>query len=288
MDTTSMSREEERDAELARALARQVNLVSRENVSDTPDFILGEFMVGALRLFEKALKSREEMFPVVVVPQSVEGIDELLLVTAQFIEAHLDIDHKYLLEDIRKRYAEPQRRYHNLEHLVHGLREFGLVLRSGHPHNHESMSKESKALLLLAWLMHDAVYDPTRKDNEELSVELLASYLRAGGRDELIDQGAMLILATKHTASPLSLLECLLLDIDLVSLAAPWPVFEKNNADIRLEYAHVPELELRRARRAFMESLLARKTIYHTGIFIAQYEGRARLNIQHLLQFEIV
>ncbi len=47
-----------RDADLAREFARAINRASRENESDTPDWILGEYLVAALRAFEIASNQR--------------------------------------------------------------------------------------------------------------------------------------------------------------------------------------------------------------------------------------
>jgi len=47
---------------LADRLAALLNEVSREQDSDTPDFILAEFMVGALEAFELGVNRRERWY----------------------------------------------------------------------------------------------------------------------------------------------------------------------------------------------------------------------------------
>lgn len=43
-------------------LARLLNKHSRENESNTPDFILAEYMLAALEAFEKASRAREDWY----------------------------------------------------------------------------------------------------------------------------------------------------------------------------------------------------------------------------------
>jgi hypothetical protein len=48
--------------DLARDIASAINRVSRENVSNTPDFILAEMLVDILTAFEKASNARETWY----------------------------------------------------------------------------------------------------------------------------------------------------------------------------------------------------------------------------------
>lgn len=56
---------------LAKELAAAVNRVSAENGSNTPDFILGEFLAGCLRAFDLAVISREKWYHRVLTSCSV-------------------------------------------------------------------------------------------------------------------------------------------------------------------------------------------------------------------------
>lgn len=47
------------DSKLKEEIHILLNKVSRENNSDTPDFILAEYMLSCLRAFEKATNERE-------------------------------------------------------------------------------------------------------------------------------------------------------------------------------------------------------------------------------------
>ena len=50
------------DADLIRDLAKVINIHSRENQSNTPDFVLAAFLAGCLRSFEEASNHREGWF----------------------------------------------------------------------------------------------------------------------------------------------------------------------------------------------------------------------------------
>ena len=45
-----------------RELKKLINQHSRENESDTPDFILAQYMLSCLEAYEKAIKLRDEWF----------------------------------------------------------------------------------------------------------------------------------------------------------------------------------------------------------------------------------
>src|SRR6187399_2849997 len=53
--------QEQREA-LSRALAEAINRVGAENQSDTPDFILGAYLLACLEAFESTLKARKEWY----------------------------------------------------------------------------------------------------------------------------------------------------------------------------------------------------------------------------------
>ena len=66
----------------------------------------------------------------------------------------------------------------------------------------------------------------------------------------------------------------LVLDLDLMSLAAPWPEFARNSERIRAEYAHVADAEFVAGRRAFLSALLQRQRLFHSP-FGARWEAPA-------------
>ena len=50
----------QRDVEFTRALAALVNCHSRENGSDTPDYLLADYLMGCLRAYEAATVARDK------------------------------------------------------------------------------------------------------------------------------------------------------------------------------------------------------------------------------------
>lgn len=49
-------------SELTNKLEELLNSVSRENKSNTPDFILAQFMMGCLRSYEAAVNERDKWY----------------------------------------------------------------------------------------------------------------------------------------------------------------------------------------------------------------------------------
>ncbi len=47
------------DSKLKEELSQLINRHSRENVSDTPDYILAEFLLGCLKAFERSAVVRD-------------------------------------------------------------------------------------------------------------------------------------------------------------------------------------------------------------------------------------
>ena len=57
---------------LLKAIASAINRHSAENGSDTPDFILGEYLLGCLAVFDQAMKAREKWYGRESVPSDVQ------------------------------------------------------------------------------------------------------------------------------------------------------------------------------------------------------------------------
>lgn len=63
--TVSPSQQQLRDANFRAELTSLLNCYSKENGSNTPDFILAQFMVGCLATFDAAVSRRSEWYGVV-------------------------------------------------------------------------------------------------------------------------------------------------------------------------------------------------------------------------------
>ena len=171
-------------------------------------------------------------------------------------------------------YSEPHRRYHTVQHLEECFAHLDLA---------RSMAQHASEVELALWF-HDAIYDTSRKDNEERSAEWAReSALSARLSPERAERIAGLVLATKHDAVPVGTDAGLLVDIDLAILGSETARFEEYELQIREEYAWVPESLYRNARRKLLQTFVSREQIYSTELFHAEYEARARENINRSL-----
>jgi predicted metal-dependent HD superfamily phosphohydrolase len=173
-------------------------------------------------------------------------------------------------EEISRRYNEPHRHYHNVQHIHECLREFQHVRKT---------APIARELELALW-MHDVIYDPHRSDNEEESIRFSIELLNDAWTDELFSQRVTgLIGATKHDRLPDDKPSQLIIDIDLSILGQPAERFWQYEAQIRQEYAFVPEDTFNEKRAEILEHFLARPRIFQTPLFLDRYESQARANL---------
>ncbi|MGI8531028.1 MAG: HD domain-containing protein [Geodermatophilaceae bacterium] len=173
--------------------------------------------------------------------------------------------------DLVSRWSEPHRHYHGLAHLVAVL---SIV------DDHASTVDDADPVRLAAWY-HDAVYDPTRTDNEERSAGLARTALSPLGLGTAtVAEVCRLVMVTKtHRYDAADADAALLCDADLSILAAPPPVYVGYVNAIRAEYAHVPDSEFRVGRADVLTSLLARDRLFGTTGLVA-LEQPARDNMR--------
>jgi predicted metal-dependent HD superfamily phosphohydrolase len=170
------------------------------------------------------------------------------------------------------RYSEPQRHYHNLQHLAECLSEFDSA---------RQLAKDPVAVELAIWF-HDSVYAPHAPDNEERSSELARErILRAGGATELSRAVSALILATKTHDPALHRDAPLLVDVDLSILGQSTERFQDYECKIRREYEWVSEEAFAAKRAEILREFLVRDRIYTNELFFSKYEERARTNLQN-------
>lgn len=184
-------------------------------------------------------------------------------------------DGAVLLDELMQAYSESGRHYHNLDHIAALL---DLLDRNGD-------SVRNRDALELAIYFHDAVYVPTRPDNEAASAALACERLtHLGVSEDLVGEVERLILATRHgtlladaTSDPDL---ALLLDLDLSILAAERAAYAAYAEAIRREYAVVPDALYRPGRRRVLAEFLARPRIYATPHLHQAWETAARSNLQ--------
>lgn len=179
-----------------------------------------------------------------------------------------------LEKELRRRYAEPHRAYHNLTHLAHTLDV---------AHSLAAYADDFTAVVIALWF-HDAIYDPQAHagQNERESAELAARALTAlGWPPASITLIYELILLTQ-THEPDTAVGRVVVDADLAILAAEPAQYDAYAQAIRREYAWVPEEAYRGGRTAVLRRFLARPHLFHTPPW-QKKEALARTNLEREL-----
>ncbi|SFW42407.1 MULTISPECIES: hypothetical protein [Pseudomonas] len=173
-------------------------------------------------------------------------------------------------EALIRRYGEPHRAYHTLQHLQECLQVRRFV----------NAACPAPAEVDLALWFHDAIYDPLRSDNELRSAQWLDDVARDSGLgDETRQRLYELVMVTRHDAAPASADEAVLVDTDLAILGAAFERFEEYDQQIRREYQFVPLPVYRQKRRQVLEGFLTRGRIYTTAPYFDAFEQQARANL---------
>jgi len=180
-----------------------------------------------------------------------------------------------LLAELQARHAEPQRHYHTWDHIEALRRWFG----------QRRADLTDPVAVELAILFHDAVYDPTRSDNEAESARLLKDTDLPGLDDAVRARAVRMIEATARHEIPDGLEPAdqsdmaEFLDMDLSILGAPKAVFDAYEQAIRREYAFVPEPLYRETRRGILQRFVERPSLYFSDWGRVMFEARARENL---------
>lgn len=165
-------------------------------------------------------------------------------------------------------WSEPQRAYHTLAHLAACLAELPVP------------AADPEAVELALWY-HDAVYDPRAGDNEARSAAWAERALTTAGQPALGHRVAEMVRATAgHHAEDAD--TAWVLDIDLSVLGRPEEEYDRFEAEVRAEYAWVPEEAFRAGRSRVLAGFLDRPRIFRSERFAAR-EEQARRNIDRAL-----
>ncbi|WP_295984595.1 N-methyl-D-aspartate receptor NMDAR2C subunit [uncultured Variovorax sp.] len=176
-----------------------------------------------------------------------------------------------LCDELQRRYAQPQRHYHTMQHLGECLAWF----------EREKALAERPGEVALALWFHDAIYDVHAHDNEARSADWAReAMLEAGADVAAADRVHALVMATRHDAVPEGRDAELLIDIDLSILGAERERFDEYERQVHAEYAFVPDEVRLPRRRAILQRFLDREAIYATPRMHALLEARARANLQ--------
>ncbi len=175
-------------------------------------------------------------------------------------------------EVLARAYAEPHRAYHDAQHIAELLAWFDWVARE--------VGWQRPTDVYLAIMFHDAVYDPRATDNEARSADLARAHGANARTVELIQ------LTARHGALTPEALDAdarHFLDCDTAILGAEPAAFDRYDAAIRAEYAHVPDDAYRAGRRAFLARMQAQPRIFLSDLFHARLDAAARANLTRAL-----
>jgi predicted metal-dependent HD superfamily phosphohydrolase len=161
------------------------------------------------------------------------------------------------------------RGYHDTRHLAEVLDRIDELAVGG-----EEFDRQ--AVVLAAWF-HDAVYDGhdgAEERSAQWALEALAGL-------PVVDEVARLVrLTQRHAPADDDANGSALSDADLAILAAAPERYAEYTADVRREYAHVPEDLFRTGRAAVLGALLAKPSLFHTAHGREHWETRARANVE--------
>ena len=170
--------------------------------------------------------------------------------------------------DVDDRYGEAHRTYHTLAHVDRVLETLAEL-------------EVSEPAVLLAAVLHDVVYDPTRTDNEELSARYAARALAALDPAVATRAGDLIRATAAHDQRPTADRgRAALLDADLAVLGAPPEEYGRYAAAIRQEHAHVVDAAYRSGRAAVLQGFLDRPRLYATEELHEALDAPARANLR--------
>ncbi|MVU76715.1 metal-dependent phosphohydrolase [Nocardia sp. ET3-3] len=174
-------------------------------------------------------------------------------------------------EDLIRRYSEPHRRYHTVDHLAAMLAVIDDL----------AADAEDLDAVRYAAFFHDAVYNMDGTDNEEASARLAETTLPALGIDEdtVAEVARLVRLTGGHHPDPADRNGAVLCDADLAILAADPTAYAAYTAAVRAEYAHVPDELFRSGRAAVLSALAEQPDLFRTPTARARYDSAARANL---------
>ena len=171
-------------------------------------------------------------------------------------------------------YSDPSRGYHDLRHLTEVCARLDELAAGG-------TAFDRTPVLLAAWF-HDGVYDgqPGAEERSALWAERALAGLSVAS-PTVAEVARLVRLTETHRPADDDAEGCALSDADLAILAAPTERYAEYAADVRREYAHVPDEAFRAGRAAILRDLLAKPHLFHTAYARDHWEASARGNVEH-------
>jgi len=171
-------------------------------------------------------------------------------------------------QDLERRWASPDRGYHDRRHLTEVLDHLA------------ELGAASPQTLLAAWF-HDAVYEGRPGQDEEESATLAVATLDGlgvGGEDARRVRDLVLVTAD-HVPPPDDEAGAALCDADLAILAAPPDRYAEYVAGVRHEYRHLDDATFRAGRAVVLRDLSQRRVLFRTERGRERWDADARRNL---------
>jgi len=174
--------------------------------------------------------------------------------------------------DLLRRWREPHRRYHTVEHLRAVLDAIDELAHH---------ADDPAAVRFAAWF-HDAVYAGRPGEDERASAELAAAMLPSAGVEpgRVAEVVRLVELTASHDPAPGDANGAVLCDADLAVLAGGPDEYAAYAAAVREEYAAVSDADFRRGRAGVLRALLALDPLYRTPTAAERWQDAARHNLR--------
>jgi len=185
--------------------------------------------------------------------------------------------------DLLARWSEPHRAYHGTRHLVEMFWALEELEDAG-----EVDSRQATVCRVAAWL-HDAVHDPHAADGANEADSALLAHATLPGLDldaddvETIERLVRLTAGHGEIDGDDQRVGRAFHDADLWILSAEPDRFAAYCREVREEYAFVPEAAYRLGRAEVLRGFAGRDRIYRTDHAAADWEPRARVNLDREL-----
>jgi len=167
------------------------------------------------------------------------------------MELQLILDKFGIRCDVRlilDKWNESHRYYHNLDHLT------DLISKINEDFGNNKISKNDRDKLIITALFHDVVYEPSRHDNEERSVDFFMKLCSEKYDIDIVEIKQMILDTKKHVAStPLSQI---FIDYDMGICSEGYDRLLEWESGIRMEYSHIDESDYKKNRLIFLESII--------------------------------
>lgn len=180
-----------------------------------------------------------------------------------------------LWAEIEKNYSKKKRYYHNLTHLDNLYLQLSKV----------KSEINDWDTLLFSLFYHDAIYNASKRDNEEKSAELAKENLSLISYPiDKINTCCEQIMATKSHAVSDNNDTNFFTDADLSILGQSWEDYAMYYQQVRKEYAVYPDFLYNPGRKKVLQHFLKMDRIFKTDYFFEKFEKQARKNLSQELE----